>query len=116
MNKPESVGRSPASLSYRASWRIFEQFEQIAQCPTWSGDLISISMAARLRKAGLIRRKNPPVRNAGNDCWGCAGNRTDVPTVAGGVCRCHHRASEGTGVPDAASLVLIDEAYRAIRV
>lgn len=73
MNKPESVGRSPASLSYRASWRIFEQFEQIAQCPTWSGDLISISMAARLRKAGLIRRKNPPVRNAGNDCWRMGG-------------------------------------------
>ena len=41
----------------RETWRVFEQFEQIARRPTWSGDLISKDMTAHLRRAKLIRWK-----------------------------------------------------------
>ena len=39
----------------RERWRLMEQFEQIARCPTWSGDLISKADTWHLRRAGLIR-------------------------------------------------------------
>lgn len=57
----------------RESWRVFEQFSQIARIPTWSGDLISKADTKRLKLAGLVRWKEAPVKHAGKDCFNMGG-------------------------------------------